>query len=122
MENQLNASTMEKVKAKLILEGANGPTDETADKYFEEHGIEVLPDVMSNVGGVVGSYFEWVQNKNAVTWSAEQVDRELNRHMVVAAQRTLERRNELNCSLRTAAFASALDHIGDVYKVRGIFP
>ncbi|MEM9374429.1 MAG: glutamate dehydrogenase, partial [Planctomycetota bacterium] len=59
---------------------------------------------------------------NAVTWSAEQVDRELNRHMVVAAQRTLANRNKLQCSLREAAFATALEHIGDVYKVRGIFP
>ena len=73
-------------------------------------------------GGVTVSYFEWVQNKNAVTWSAEQVDRELNRHMVVAAQRTLQTRSRLNCTLRSAAYATALEHIGAVYKVRGIFP
>jgi glutamate dehydrogenase (NAD(P)+) len=73
-------------------------------------------------GGVTVSYFEWVQNKNAVTWSAEQVDRELNRHMVVAAQRTMAMRARLKCSLRTASFATALEHIGAAYKVRGIFP
>ena len=67
MENQLNASTMEKVKAKLILEGANGPTDETADKYFEEHGIEVLPDVMSNVGGVVAPISNGSRTAQATT-------------------------------------------------------
>lgn len=67
LENQLNGSTMEKVKAPLILEGANGPTTEEADAYFEKKGIEVLPDVMSNVGGVVGSYFEWVRTVPATT-------------------------------------------------------
>ena len=72
MENQLNENTMRKVKAKLVLEGANGPTTEEADAYFEKQGIEVLPDVMSYVGGVVGSYFEWVQNRTGYYWTEEE--------------------------------------------------
>jgi glutamate dehydrogenase/leucine dehydrogenase len=107
---------------KVMVEAANAPCDPSGDRRAQEKGIEVIPAILANAGGVTVSYFEWVQNKNAVTWSAEQVDRELNRHMVVAAQRVMERRNELKCSLREAAFASALDHIGSVYKVRGIFP
>ncbi len=107
---------------KVMAEAANAPCDPSGERKLDERGIEVIPAILANAGGVTVSYFEWVQNKNAVTWSAEQVDRELNRHMVVAAQRTLARRNELKCSLRQAAYATALDHIGDVYKVRGIFP
>lgn len=107
---------------KVMAEAANAPCDPSGDRKLMEKGIEVIPAILANAGGVTVSYFEWVQNKNAVTWSAEQVDRELNRHMVVAAQRTLDTRARLKCPLRTAAFATALDHIGAAYKVRGIFP
>ncbi len=107
---------------KVVVEAANAPCDPSGDRKLLEKGIEVIPAILANCGGVTVSYFEWVQNKNAVTWSAEQVDRELNRHMVVAAQRTMAMRARLKCSLRTASFATALEHIGAAYKVRGIFP
>ena len=122
LEQMIKEQQAEWLDCKLMAEAANAPCDPSGERKLDEKGIEVIPAILANAGGVTVSYFEWVQNKNAVTWSAEQVDRELNRHMVVAAQRTMERRNELKCSLRTAAFATALDHIGDVYKVRGIFP
>lgn len=107
---------------KVVVEAANAPCDPSGDRKLLEKGIEVIPAILANCGGVTVSYFEWVQNKNAVTWSAEQVDRELNRHMVLAAQRTMAMRSRLKCSLRTASFATALEHIGAAYKVRGIFP
>lgn len=122
LEQMIKEKQADWLDCKVMAEAANAPCDPSGERKLDEKGIEVIPAILANAGGVTVSYFEWVQNKNAVTWSAEQVDRELNRHMVVAAQRTLARRNELKCSLRTAAFASALDHIGDVYKVRGIFP
>ena len=122
LEQMIKAEQADMLDCKLVAEAANAPCDPSGERKLAEKGIEVIPAILANAGGVTVSYFEWVQNKNAVTWSAEQVDRELNRHMVVAAQRTMERRNELKCPLREAAFASALDHIGDVYRVRGIFP
>lgn len=122
LEQMIKEKQADWLDCKVMAEAANAPCDPSGDRRATEKGIEIIPAILANAGGVTVSYFEWVQNKNAVTWSAEQVDRELNRHMVVAAQRTMERRNELKCSLREAAFASALDHIGSVYKVRGIFP
>ena len=122
LEQMIKEKQAEWLDCKVMAEAANAPCDPSGDRKLMEKGVEVIPAILANAGGVTVSYFEWVQNKNAVTWSAEQVDRELNRHMVVAAQRVLARRNELKCSLREAAFASALDHIGDVYRVRGIFP
>ncbi|RMH10843.1 MAG: glutamate dehydrogenase, partial [Planctomycetota bacterium] len=92
------------------------------DRVLVGKGVEIIPAILANAGGVTVSYFEWLQNKSSVVWSAEQVDRELNRHMVLAARRTLSFREKYNVDLRTAAFAAALDHIGSVYKVRGIFP
>jgi glutamate dehydrogenase (NAD(P)+) len=68
------------------------------------------------------SYFEWVQNKSCVTWDAEEVDQALNRHMVAAARRTTAARQKYNCDMRTASYVAALENIGNVYKVRGIFP
>ena len=122
LEQMIKAKQADWLDCKVMAEAANAPCDPSGDRRCVEKGIEVIPAILANAGGVTVSYFEWVQNKNAVTWSAEQVDRELNRHMVVAAQRVLARRNELKCSLREAAFASALDHIGAIYRVRGIFP
>ena len=68
------------------------------------------------------SYFEWVQNKSCVTWDAEEVDQALNRHMVAAARRTTAARKKFNTDMRTASYIAALENIGNVYKVRGIFP
>lgn len=122
LEQMIKAKQADWLDCKVMVEAANAPCDPSGDRRCTEKGIEIIPAILANAGGVTVSYFEWVQNKNAVTWSAEQVDRELNRHMVVAAQRVMQRRTDLKCSLREAAFASALDHIGDVYRVRGIFP
>ena len=92
------------------------------DRVFSERGIEVLPAILCNAGGVTVSYFEWVQNKSCVIWDEEQVDRELNRHMVMAARRTILAKNKFECDLRTAAYIASLENIAKVYAVRGIFP
>ena len=119
MENQLNASTMEKVKAKLILEGANGPTDETADKYFEEHGIEVLPDVMSNVGGVVGSYFEWVQNRTGYYWTEDEYNARLQKKMREAYEDVYALKEKYHVTYRLASYMLALQRVMAAQKLRG---
>jgi len=122
LEQMIKAEQASWLDCKVMAEAANAPCDPSGDRVCMDKGIEIIPAILANAGGVTVSYFEWVQNKNAVTWSADQVDRELNRHMVVAAQRVMAKRNEHRCSLREAAIASALEHIGAIYRVRGIFP
>ena len=110
---------MEKVKAKLILEGANGPTDETADKYFEEHGIEVLPDVMSNVGGVVGSYFEWVQNRTGYYWTEDEYNARLQKKMREAYEDVYALKEKYHVTYRLASYMLALQRVMAAQKLRG---
>ena len=110
------------LNCKVIVEGANGPITPDGDEVLAERGIEVIPDILANAGGVTVSYFEWVQNRNKVMWDEDKVDAELNRIMVMAARRTLLAKQKYQISLRSAAYCSALEHIGNVYKVRGIFP
>jgi glutamate dehydrogenase (NAD(P)+) len=89
---------------------------------FSQRGIEVIPAILANAGGVTVSYFEWVQNKSCVSWDAEEVDSALNRHMVMAARRTKLMRQKYGTDMRTAAYIAALDNVAKVYAVRGIFP
>jgi len=110
------------INAKVLVEGANAPTTPAGDRVLTERGIEVIPAILANAGGVTVSYFEWVQNKSCVTWDAAEVDQSLNRHMVSAARRTTNARKKFNCDMRTAAYIAALENIGKVYQVRGIFP
>ncbi len=110
------------INAKVIAEGANAPTTPAGDRVLNQRGIEVFPAILANAGGVTVSYFEWVQNKSCTTWDEEKVDRELNKYMVNAARRTVQARQKFNCDMRTAAYIAALEQIGKVYAVRGIFP
>ncbi|MEN0019389.1 MAG: Glu/Leu/Phe/Val dehydrogenase [Planctomycetota bacterium] len=110
------------IDAKVVVEAANAPCDPAGDRELMRRGIEVIPAILANAGGVTVSYFEWVQNKSCVTWDGDQVDRELNRHMVMAARRTRLARQRFKCDLRTASYLAALEHIGKAYAVRGIFP
>ncbi|MFG0259040.1 MAG: Glu/Leu/Phe/Val dehydrogenase [Phycisphaerales bacterium JB041] len=109
------------INAKILAEGANAPCTPAGDRVLSERGIEVIPAILANAGGVTVSYFEWVQNKTSTYWDIEQVDRELNRHMVMAARRTVVARQKYGVDLRTAAYIAALEHIGKAYQVRGIF-
>lgn len=122
LEQMIKAQQAEWLDCKVMAEAANAPCDPSGDRVLAEKGVEIIPAILANAGGVTVSYFEWLQNKSSVVWDASQVDRELNRHMCVAARRTLATRARYGCDLRTAAFATALEHIGSVYKVRGIFP
>jgi glutamate dehydrogenase (NAD(P)+) len=110
------------INAKVVAEGANAPTTPAGDRVLTERGIEVVPAILANAGGVTVSYFEWVQNKTCTTWDLEEVDRKLNQHMVAAAHRTLAARKRYECDMRTAAYIAALDHINKAYQIRGIFP
>ena len=107
---------------KVVAEGANAPTTPAGERILQKRGIEILPAILCNAGGVTVSYFEWVQNKTFQGWDLEKVDRELNKHMVKAAGRTRDARRRFNCDLRTAAYAAALDRLQKAYEARGIFP
>ncbi len=119
LENQLHAGTMEGVQARVILEGANGPTTEEADDYFEKKGIEVLPDVMSNVGGVVGSYYEWVQNKSGLYWSEEEYNDRLRVNMKKSFDDVTALKNQYQVTYRLASYMLALKRVVEAQNVRG---
>ncbi|MBL8762683.1 MAG: Glu/Leu/Phe/Val dehydrogenase [Phycisphaerae bacterium] len=122
LEQMIKAEQAKYVNCKVIAEGANAPTTPAGDRVLNDRGIEVVPAILANSGGVTVSYFEWVQNKTCTSWDIEEVDRKLNQHMVSAARRTLLARQKYACDMRTAAYIAALEQIGKVYAVRGIFP
>lgn len=122
LEQMIQPKQANMMDCKVMAEAANAPCTPAGDRVLQDKGVEVIPAILANSGGVTVSYFEWLQNKSCVTWDAEHVDRELNRHMVFAARRSMVAREKYGCDLRTAAFAAALEHLGEVYKVRGIFP
>lgn len=108
------------VRARLIVEGANGPTEPEADLIFRERGIEVVPDIFANAGGVTVSYFEWVQNIQQFKWDEERVNRELE-GILVQADRSLRRvAEDRGVALRTAAFIVAIGRVGRATVLRGI--
>jgi len=122
LEQMVKAPEARILNCKVIAEGANGPVTPDGDKVLESRGIEVIPDILANAGGVTVSYYEWVQNKTNHYWDEDRIDTELNRIMVMAARRTLVAKQKFGVTLRKAAYCSALEHIGNVYKIRGIFP
>jgi len=107
---------------KVVAEGANAPTTPAGEKILMERGIEVLPAILCNAGGVTVSYFEWVQNRTYQVWDLEQVDERLNKHMVAAARKTREARQTYHCDLRTASYIAALQRLRQLYEQRSIFP
>lgn len=114
----VNAS---KVKAKLIVEGANGPTTAQADSIINEKGITVAPDILANAGGVTVSYFEWVQNRLGYKWTRERVNRRSDRIMKQAFDNVYKTSKQYGVSLRIAAYIVAIDKVSKTYKFRGGF-
>jgi glutamate dehydrogenase len=120
LENQLTGENAGDVKAKLIVEGANGPTTPEADRILDEKGVIVLPDILANAGGVTVSYFEWVQNRMGYYWTAEEVDERLGRIMSQAFRDVAEQAERYGVNLRYGAYALALDRVAEAMRVRGI--
>jgi glutamate dehydrogenase (NAD(P)+) len=110
------------LECKVVAEAANAPTTPVGERLLQKRGIEVLPAILCNSGGVTVSYLEWVQNKQSVQWDLERVDSTLNKHMVLAARRTQLAQHRFECDMRTAAYIAALEQIAKVYALRGIFP
>jgi glutamate dehydrogenase (NAD(P)+) len=122
IERTVNMETEGYIKARYVVEGANGPTTIGAEKSLMKRGVMVIPDILANSGGVTVSYFEWVQNKNSEVWELERVDDELNRLIKRATASVLESMQEHKCDPRTAAMALAVSRIEKVHVERGIFP
>ena len=108
------------INCKLLMEAANGPTTPTADDILESRGITVVPDILTNAGGVVVSYFEWVQNHQMFNWQLKEVEEKLTRIMVTAWKSVHELTKKSKISYRTAAYAVALERVIDAAKARGI--
>jgi glutamate dehydrogenase (NAD(P)+) len=123
LEGQITAETAPLLDVKVVFEAANGPTDLDGDQILAEKGVPVLPDILCNAGGVIVSYFEWLQNKRSEFWDLEEVDLKLCKRMVSAYERVRDTRTEYgNVDWRTAAYIVALRRIARVYRDRGIFP
>lgn len=122
LENQITAQNAADIKAKLIVEGANGPTSADADKILDEKGIHLIPDILSNAGGVVVSYFEWVQNIQNLTWDEENVNNTLRKIMMSGFDNVRAIAKESNVSYRVAAYMLALKRLSAATRIRGIYP
>lgn len=120
LENQLHKDNANKVKAKMILELANGPITPEADEILEKKGIVIIPDILANAGGVTVSYFELVQNQMNYYWQSEEVQQRLKVIMINAWREVSQISEKYKCSLRTAAFIKALSRLAELMKLRGI--
>lgn len=122
LENQITEAIAPKVKAGIIVEGANGPTTVEADAILEKNGKKVVPDILANAGGVVVSYFEWVQNIQSLMWDEEEVNRTLEKIMIRSFNEVWDRAMKKDTTMRMGAYMVALERIVNAKKIRGIFP
>lgn len=121
VEDVITELNADKIKAKLIVEGANGPTSAQADAIVNAQGIMAVPDILANAGGVTVSYFEWVQNRLGYKWTAERVNRRSDRIMKEAFNKVYDASLQYNVPLRIAAYIVAIDKVAKTYKFRGGF-
>ncbi|MCL2593129.1 MAG: Glu/Leu/Phe/Val dehydrogenase [Defluviitaleaceae bacterium] len=122
LENQINETNADKIKAKIIVEGANGPVSVKGDEILDKRGVIVIPDILANAGGVVCSYFEWVQNLQFMSWNLETVNQKLEEVMVKAFAGVVKKAEEHNTNMRNAAYMVAIERLVRAKKLRGIFP
>ncbi|MEC8738288.1 MAG: Glu/Leu/Phe/Val dehydrogenase [Bacteroidota bacterium] len=121
LEDQITEANAHDIKARLIVEGANGPTAHKADDILTKNGVIVVPDILANAGGVTVSYFEWVQNQIGYFWTEERVNRRADRIMKQAFEQVWQVSKRYDVSLRTAAYILAIDKVAQTKKLRGIF-
>ncbi len=121
LENMITAENADQVKAKLIAEGANGPTTPEADAILDKKGVVVIPDILCNAGGVTVSYFEWVQNRIGYYWTEDEVNRRLEIAMVAAFNDCYSMAQQYKAPLRVGAFMLGLKRVVDVILIRGVY-
>ena len=122
LEHQIRADNAPYVRARMIVEGANGPTTPEADQILQDRGIVVVPDILANAGGVVVSYFEWVQDLQYYFWEEEEVHRNLERIMVQSFDRVWDYSQKQDVSLRLGAYMLAVAKVAEAVRSRGVFP
>ncbi len=120
-EDQINGDIARKMQAKIIVEGANGPTTPDADEVLAEKGILVVPDILANAGGVTVSYFEWVQDRQGYFWSMDRVNRRLDRMMRNAFESVFDAAEKYDVTLRIAAYVIAVDKVASALRLRGVY-
>jgi glutamate dehydrogenase/leucine dehydrogenase len=119
LENSITGDNVDRVKAPLIAEAANGPTTPVADDRLAARGVHVIPDILCNAGGVTVSYFEWVQNRQEYYWSAEEVDKRLRKVMAEAFANVADTAEKYKCTLREAAYRIAIERVAKAMVSRG---
>lgn len=122
IEDQITKDNAERVRAKIVIELANGPTTLEGDSILQDRGIVVIPDILANAGGVVVSYFEWVQDRCRYFWSAQEVDERLKLFMTEAFKRVLDMHLKQKVDMRTAAFMTAVSRVAEAARARGMYP
>jgi glutamate dehydrogenase (NAD(P)+) len=121
MENVITSDNAKNIKAKVICEGANGPTTPAADQILHDKGVFVIPDILANAGGVTVSYFEWVQDRGGYFWDEDTVNQRLERIMVRAFDEVVGMADRQNVDNRIAAYMLAMDRVAAVHKLRGMY-
>jgi glutamate dehydrogenase (NAD(P)+) len=122
MEGQLTSDNADRIKARMVVEGANGPTTPEADDIMRGNGVLVVPDILANSGGVIVSYFEWVQDLQSFFWDETEIFRQLERIMIRAYDLTVRTAEEHSIDMRTAAQVAAIKRVADAMKTRGFYP
>jgi glutamate dehydrogenase (NAD(P)+) len=122
LEQVITVENAARVQARMVCEGANGPTTPAADAILEDRGILVLPDVLANAGGVVVSYFEWVQGLQEYFWKEHEVNAKLDDIAVRAFEETWAARERHSTSMRTAAYGLAVQRVAEATTIRGLSP
>jgi glutamate dehydrogenase (NAD(P)+) len=123
MENTVTGELAPHVRARIVVEGANGPTTPQADEILRDNGVTVLPDILANAGGVTVSYFEWVQGLENYFWDRKRVQDELQKIMVERSFDAVNAKaDEADCDYRTAAYTIAISRVTDACRLKGLFP
>jgi glutamate dehydrogenase (NAD(P)+) len=120
--NQITMNNVHQIKASLIAEGANGPTDTAAEEVLLARGVKIIPDILCNSGGVIGSYFEWLQNKRSENWKIQEVLERIDDQLETSFNKTVATSDAYGVDWRTGAYMVALQRIEQTYKERGVFP
>jgi glutamate dehydrogenase (NAD(P)+) len=121
LENAITAENAGRIRARIIVEGANGPTTPAADEILDKNGVTVVPDILANAGGVVGSYLEWVQNRQGLFWDKQYVLDNIERKLVESFNKVYDYRERFKTRMRIAAYTLAVDEVAAVGRMRGIY-
>ena len=120
-ENVITSHNAGAIKARIICEGANGPTTANADKILEQNGVFVIPDILANAGGVTVSYFEWVQDRGGYFWDEDTVNQRLERIMVESFEQVAGMAGRHGINLRIGAYMLAIERVAAVHRLRGMY-